>query len=99
MTLHYWEEIIHNGFSAYKCGWCGLVRVVPRIVRDLKSIKPDDDNFDITCALSQGVSTGSVEHYQLSECPVRHEKKKRYNKAIEKAEAELLESIVLCQLP
>ncbi len=94
MLLHYWVKTNRFGFIAYYCGWCGLVKVVPSIVQQLHSIKPDDDNFDITCALSQDEELGSKGYFELHECPVSGEKRKRFNKAIDDAEACLLAEVV-----
>ena len=86
MNMHYWEKTVRYGFPAFRCGWCGLVIIVPRIVRNFRSIKPDDDNFDITCALSQGVEIGTEEYMELHNCPIGDDKRKRFNMDIEEVE-------------
>lgn len=95
MTIHYWEKINHFGFPAYKCGWCGLGKCVPQIVRKMRSIKDDDDNFDITCALTQDVDKGSIEHQELWNCPIDNEKKKKINSKIKEAEDIIAEAIAV----
>lgn len=93
MPLHYWIKMSDSGYPTYKCAWCGLARAVPLIVQRMRSIKPDDDNFDITCALVQEEDRGSKAYFELWECPISGEKRKRFNKTIDDAEACLLEGV------
>ncbi len=96
--LHYWEKYnIVNipGCPAYKCSWCGLTVRVPLITQRMKSIKVDDDNFDITCALVQGKDRDTKQYREIWECPIDGESRKKINVAYDEAERIIAEKVMV----
>jgi len=76
MPLHHWKKV--NG-PYYKCMWCGLKVRIPSSTINFKAIKQEHDNFDITCGLVQGIPRTSKQYFEIWECPIGNQERKRIN--------------------